>query len=91
MRQISIKQLRMAPGKELEDLPFAITMRGKPIAKCTPYIECTPEAKKETLKCTPTPKCTPKKIIKTVDDATEFVGYICGQPVYRDKPKKAKK
>ena len=36
MRKVSIKELRKALGKELDNLPFAITKRGVVIAKCTP-------------------------------------------------------
>ena len=43
MRQVSIKELRKALGQELESLPFVITKRGIPIAKCTPISKCTPD------------------------------------------------
>ena len=43
MREVSIKALRKSLSSELGNLPFIITKRGVPIAKCTPYGECTPD------------------------------------------------
>jgi len=47
MRKVSIKELRKTLGKELDNLPFAITKRGFLIAQVTPCPKVTPE------KCTP--------------------------------------
>jgi len=50
MREVSIKLLRKSLSSELGNLPFIITKRGVPIAKCTPYVKSTPGIGS---KCTP--------------------------------------
>ena len=94
MRQVSIKELRKALGQELESLPFVITKRGIPIAKCTPISKCTPD---EAEKCTPdsqeyTSECTPNKQVIIQDKKAKIEKMPGGSDVFfKPMPKKPKK
>lgn len=66
MREISVKALRASISKELMNLPFAISMRGKVVAQV--YTSGSSVHRKDGLKCTPNTKCTPVEC--TPDDVS---------------------
>ena len=83
MREVSIKALRKSLSSELGNLPFVVTKRGVPIAKCTPYVECTPE---DCVKCTP-------KIDEKSRVADKILDVIAKKPstqFFNPQPKKGK-
>ena len=72
MRKVSIKELRKTLGRELDNLPFAITRRGVVIAECT-LVKSTLQSKCTPAKSTPQPKSTPKNKDKLVKSTLKSV------------------